>query len=113
MRFLPLLPVLFLTACEGETDAGTMEPDPAGDAQERESRVLALSGEVAAGELAYADNCEACHAADGSGGYGPDIIGASLASTVGALIVAPTNMPDFAGLEDQTMADIAAYCETL
>lgn len=57
----------------GSDEEEEVEADPIAD-------ILALSGDSAAGDAIYASNCSSCHAADGTGDFGPDLT-ASLPDT--------------------------------
>lgn len=93
MRVLVLLPA-FLVACATATDM------PAGDAT--------------AGATIYADNCETCHGAAGTGdsaaGY-PDISGGfDSAETIEIVTNGEGDMPEFGStLSEQDIMDVAAY----
>jgi mono/diheme cytochrome c family protein len=96
--------VALLTACAGETT--------------RVDDILALNGDVDAGETLYGNNCASgCHDADGSAtvGVGNDIRGLGEADIVDSVVFPPTSsmngLADF--LSDQEIADIAAYATTL
>lgn len=86
----------------------------------RTNQILSLDGSAAAGETVFVANCSGCHGIDGLGGE--DKVGANLTEKTYApeLIIdtvldgAGTTMPSFANrLENQEIADVAAYIPTL
>lgn len=83
--------------------------------EERFADIAALDGDAEAGAEAFDDHCARCHVEDGTGGDGgPDITGATADDAIEAMLTGPWRMPAFdADLDDQTMADIAAFVETL
>ncbi|MBX2799263.1 MAG: cytochrome c [Myxococcales bacterium] len=96
---------LFLVGCSGET-----EP-----ADNRAADILALTGDVTAGQTGYETYCDLCHGAMGEGveGSGSNIQGVGASNTVGVVLNPPEGMSDYSILMDQEIADIAAYVETL
>lgn len=107
MRYarITILFTLFSAACDG----GKQVDD-----------ILALEGDAENGALVWADNCAACHAADGTGGQGPDLV--SLLVNNGAeeehpdftemILGGEGDMPSFADtLTDQEIADILAWLD--
>ncbi len=93
-----------LMACGDKSD------DTSGD---RVSTITALSGDSTSGEALYTSNCSGCHAADGSGGAGPALMGdlpdaEEIAETV---INGKESMPSFDSLSDQDIADVIAYLQ--
>jgi cytochrome c551 len=84
-----------------------------GEAQTRDEIILSLTPDLVAGETGYVDNCSACHAADGSGGVGPNLVGVGADTTVNAMLNPPGGMNDYSNLTDQEIADIAGYVESL
>jgi mono/diheme cytochrome c family protein len=98
----------WLAVAMGVWAAGCAEGDGAGvDA------VLALTGDTGNGEVVFAANCASCHAADGTGGTGPNITGGLSADQIARVVVnGEDSMPSFSGtLSDQEMADVVAYVE--
>lgn len=95
MKF-PTLAALLLAACNtGKT-----------------SEIAALDGDPDAGAVIYEDNCATCHAADGSGGTGPDLTGESEGpeEVIDVVYGGEDEMPAFSGsLSDQDIADVAAF----
>jgi len=75
--------------------------------------VLALAGEVAAGEVVYLDHCAECHLEDGSGDIGPSLIFHVPRHPdrylVNLILVGEGNMPPFDDLADQDIADVLVY----
>jgi mono/diheme cytochrome c family protein len=95
-RVLPLV-----AACNGGGSGGS-----------RTDTILSLSGDDAAGETIYADNCAICHAADGSGGSGPSLNGEELdAELVNVILNGEDSMPSFDELSDQEIADLIAWLD--
>lgn len=89
---------------------GACETEPAGRAEQ----ILSLSGDVASGEIEYTTNCVSCHSADGSGGIGSNIQDTDVEVMVDAMLNGRSGMISYADLlQDQQIADIAAYAETL
>lgn len=78
----------------------------------RADTILALTGDDIAGETLYADHCAVCHAADGSGGTGPNlsskVVGAGVVNTV---LNGEGQMPSFSTLSDQEVADLLAWLD--
>ena len=97
-----IVPVVVALGCAEET---------------REEQILALEGDSAAGSALYDSECAACHATDGTGveELGPDIRGVSAADVVGSILEPPTTLMSqyAAALDDQEIADVAAYAESL
>lgn len=78
----------------------------------RTDTILSLSGDDAAGEAIFADNCAICHAADGSGGSGPSLTGEELdAELVSIILNGEDSMPSFSELSDQEIADLIAWLD--
>ncbi len=106
--------VALLVACGGETaDGGTDEDTTDAELTEVE-RVLALTGDVTAGEGIYTSNCQLCHAADGTGGTGTDLTAwtasGSEEEAVTAVLAGKGTMPSYrASLSEQDVADVVAY----
>lgn len=76
--------------------------------------ILSLEGDASAGATVYADNCASCHAADGTGGTGPDLTAHvghhSDEELVGTIVDGSGTMPAFgASLDDQDIADVLAF----
>ncbi len=93
---------MFLFGCE----TGVMTTDT-----ESDSVPVSTDDSAARGDALYmSSGCAACHAADGSGGSGPDIQGVAVQTLDVFLIGAETHVggkqPD---LTDQDLADIAAF----
>ena len=111
--------VLLLSACggggaDGAADASADGPNP----------VLAGTGEVAAGEELFANNCAQCHGVDANGtNQGPSFLNDVYVPSHhadGAFLIAVRNgvqphhwdfgpMPPRPGLSDQDVADIVAW----
>ena len=66
----------------------------------------------AAGQAVYAASCTGCHGANATGGFGPNIVGASQAVVSNVLANGKGVMPAFPALVGNA-ADIAAYLATL
>jgi mono/diheme cytochrome c family protein len=72
------------------------------------------SGDPSAGATVYADNCASCHAADGTGGIGPDLtqeIESGEEAELESLIRAGAGtMPSFeATLSSEEISDVVAF----
>lgn len=109
--------ILLLSACgggEASDDAAADGPNP----------VLAGTGEVAAGEELFANNCAQCHGVDANGtNQGPSFLNDIYVPSHhadGAFLIAVRNgvqphhwdfgpMPPRPGLSDQDVADIVAW----
>jgi mono/diheme cytochrome c family protein len=93
---------MFLMACGDDTGGGS-DVDA----------ILALTGDATAGEAIYADNCAGCHAADGSGGTGPNLKGEDdLEEAVAVILSGEDSMPAFGDtLTDQEIADLVAWLD--
>ena len=96
-----LVGLMGLVACGGEN----------GD--ERVDDILALEGDVVAGEAVFAAECAVCHGDSGEGGSGPAMSGAiggfDDADLIGVVVNGVGSMPDLADLPDQDIADVTAY----
>ena len=96
-----LFPVL--TACSGgETD--------------EVAAIAALTGDSAAGQAIFDANCASCHGAMGEGGTGPAIAGESdeTEELIEYVLYGEDEMPAFGDtLEDQEIADVIAYVQSL
>lgn len=103
MRPTLLFLVLLLAACSGCNGATQAEIDA----------VMGLSGNDAPGETVYLDNCATCHVEDGSGGFGPSLIfhvpKHDDEYLVALIIDGQGDMPSFASLGDQEIADVLTY----
>jgi mono/diheme cytochrome c family protein len=95
-----LILVAFLAACSGGS---------------RVDDILAITGDAANGATVYADNCAACHAADGTGGTGPSLQGIvaeeGLDEITDVILSGEESMPSFSDLADQDIADLLAYLD--
>jgi mono/diheme cytochrome c family protein len=84
-----------------------------GVSSEAVEAVMALTGEVAAGELLYLENCADCHLEDGSGDRGPSLIFHVPKHPdrylVDLILGGKGDMPAFDELGDQDVADVLAY----
>lgn len=106
MRGVMVAALALLVGCGGD-DEGTGS---------RVDDIMALTGDAAAGETVFANNCAVCHGADGTGGSGPDITGEDSAEEVAEIVLnGEEGMTAFDGvLTDQEIADVVAYVtETL
>ena len=109
MRILPLLCTVALGGCDGEEE------------EDRQTTILGLSGDAAAGEAVFAANCgmETCHGPDGQGGsMAPEPPPMPLTVLVGAreddaivrvMLDGLGEMTSQAHLSDQELADVLAY----
>ena len=84
-----------------------------GSSSEAVEAVMALTGEVASGELLYLENCADCHLEDGSGDRGPSLIFHVPKHPdrylVRLILDGKGDMPAFNELADQDIADVLAY----
>lgn len=98
-----------LLGCPGGDPTETTDPTDTN----RTEDILGLTGAPASGATLYTDNCASCHAADGSGGIGPDLSlvvpPMSEENLVDLLLDGSGSMPSSASLEDQQLADIVSY----
>jgi alcohol dehydrogenase (cytochrome c) len=101
---------------------GTKGPAPAPDAGqgvahagEAPNEPTNQTGDAAAGQMVFQDNCSTCHGSNGQGGNGgPDLTAIPSAKQLQRVIAQVTNggggMPAFKGaLTAQQIADVAAY----
>ena len=99
MRFMTTLIFvsLFAVACGGKSG--------------RVDDINALEGDSDNGAAVFASNCAGCHAADGTGGSGPDITGEDEQDEVTEIVLnGEGDMPSYDGdLSDQEIADVVAY----
>ncbi|TNE87961.1 MAG: cytochrome c [Deltaproteobacteria bacterium] len=101
MRLASLL--LLLTACADQPLD-----------EELFAEIAALDGDAEAGALVYPDSCASCHGEDGTGGHHEDLPGKTADQAIEAMLTGPWGMPAFdAQFDNQTIADIAAFVETL
>jgi Cys-rich repeat protein len=71
-------------------------------------------GDAVAGEAFYAANgCVGCHAADASGGFGPNIQSASAATIFARLSGAESHSITVAGVTEQNAQDLEAWLSSL
>jgi mono/diheme cytochrome c family protein len=109
-RLAPLLAATALAAlplagCGGDDSGGPSGPPP---------QQVVDQGDAAKGEQVFADNCAACHGADGEGGSGPKLAG-DQAYTDPAVVVDQIRdggggMPSFRDrLSAQELADVSAF----
>jgi quinohemoprotein ethanol dehydrogenase len=86
-----------------------------GHAGEAPSEPTNQTGDAAAGQTIFQDNCSTCHGSNGQGGNGgPNLTAIASAKQLQRVIAQVTNggggMPAFRGtLTDQQIADVAAY----
>ncbi len=90
-----------------ENDNDNMNANDNGTGDDMNDNSAPLTGDVAAGETFVADNCSACHGADGASGAQPNIQGKS-ASEISEKISAGGAHSGIT-LTDQDAADAAAY----
>lgn len=100
VRVLVALGALGLVGCDG-------------GGEDRVDAVLALTGDADGGAAVFANNCVACHGADGTGGVGADLTAVVPASDdafiVGTVLDGTEGMQSFSNLTDQAIADLLAY----
>jgi len=107
---------LALAGCGGADNAGNNDAGT----QTRTERIVALAGDVAAGQLVYENNaCSGCHGATGTGGSAGPTLQEPLkndgkAEIIDTLLngVPKTAMGSYASLTDQQLADVYAYMKT-
>lgn len=101
---LHALAILLGTACHPTT--------PLDEA--RLAQILEIEGDAQAGEPVYEENCQACHGAEATGTLrGVDIAGYDVETIVEKVLTGPNHMPTFDHLEDEAIADLAAYINSL
>lgn len=76
--------------------------------------VDAAAGDLARGLDLYAVNCAMCHGFSGVGGAlsgraAPPLVEATATETVAAVVAGPGHMPSFDALDEEDLADLAAY----
>lgn len=98
----------FVPACDGGAEGEGEEADPV-----RVERISQLSGDVGRGESLYQSQCAGCHGADGGGGSAPGVAGEEAEETIEASLEGPEDMPAYDHFEDQEIADLAAFIESL
>jgi mono/diheme cytochrome c family protein len=101
-------------AAPATTEAAPATTEAAPAATTEDNGTSGGGGDDSAGKPVYAANCAGCHAADGTGGVGPDLTTLPAAADEAAVAKQVTNggaiMPAFAGkLSDQQIQDVAAY----
>ncbi|MCB9867475.1 MAG: c-type cytochrome [Phycisphaerales bacterium] len=69
-------------------------------------------GDAAAGQAVFSANCQACHAADGSGGIGPDIRDFTAQEVQDGFNSAAIHSSLTVTLTAQDFADISAFLDT-
>lgn len=86
-----------------------------GEASDEVAAIAALTGDAAAGQAIYDANCTGCHGADGTGGSGPDITGEDdTEEMIEYVFYGDGDMPAHGDtLEDQEIADVVAYAQSL
>lgn len=88
----------------------------AGCAEDRVKTITDLTGDATAGADVFAANCASCHAADGTGGTGPDLTAEAEdpAEIAEYVLYGEDEMPAFDGdLTDQEIADVVAYVASI
>lgn len=83
----------------------------------RITSVAALTADTVSGKSLYTSNCASCHGSDGKSASGKkNIVSATTSNTSGAIdtmLSGDGEMPDFANLSDQELANIVGYVKTL
>ncbi len=99
--------LLFGGACDSGKESG---------GEDRAGAVLTLTGDAVAGAEVFSDYCASCHAADGSGEFGPSLqgTGKSDEEIVDFVLNGESAMPPLGDdLTDQEIADVLAHVRTL
>lgn len=98
--------MLFLLAVLGCGDHSHDEEDYA--------YILDLQSNVENGAELFNQNCASCHGVNAEGGSGPDLVGMEIGHVVEAIQNGVGySMPSFPELDDQDIADIYGYLESL
>ncbi len=86
-----------------------------GAASPRVEAIVALSTDVQAGKPLYEAKCQVCHGANGAGtSLGPDIRSKeNNTDNVEIIVEGGGDMPAFATMSDQEIADTNAYANSL
>ncbi len=111
-----LKPVGPVIASEEEPTKATMPVSQAPSTAPSPSPEGALAGgDEAKGKRLFGGKCAACHGQDGSGGYGPSLIGLGPEAIERAVRQGQGNMPSFGteSITDQALRDIASYLHSL
>ena len=86
-----------------------------GGDETRADAIMSLDADPVAGADVYDAECAICHGINGEGGSGPSM--AAVMEDLGRLAVIDVlldgsgNMPDFADLPDQDIADVSLYLD--
>lgn len=86
------------------------------DLDTRVNSALALTGDATHGASLFATHCAVCHAADGSGGTGPDLTAhfRGAEGVAEAIIAGRGEMTAFGdALSDQDVADLVAHLDAI
>lgn len=110
MRFVSIAALVVSAVAFAACDGG--EPDP------RIAEIEGLTGDATAGADVFSANCASCHAADGTGGTGPDLTAHgdhSRAELIGIVFNGEgLSMPEFGSkLDNQEIADVVSHVESL
>lgn len=110
-----LIGSVLLSGCGGGSTNTTASSSPSTDTGAMTSTGGSTTGGSADGAQLFADNCESCHGAMGTGGHvGPDLQKSAFAEKQANVVTRVTNgkgvMPSFQGvLTDQEIEAVAAY----
>jgi mono/diheme cytochrome c family protein len=106
---LAALALFIVAGCGDETTDGTTPAAP--ETTPATSPATSPTQPVGDAAALYADNCAGCHAADGSGGRGPDLRDEDNVQGIAEQIrEGGDSMPAFAGeLTDAQIDELAAY----
>jgi cytochrome c551 len=105
--------VSFLTLVLGAcSSSSSSTADPA-----RAQSIMALSIDMTSGKTLFTTNCASCHGADGkSGSVGRDVAAIAAGSgskAVNTMLAGEGEMPSFSDLDNQSLADILGYLQSL
>ena len=78
------------------------------------AHIMELESNIDRGAELYSENCSSCHGENAEGGTGPDLVGTEIGHVVEAIQEGVGyDMPSFPELEDQDIADIFSYLQSL